>query len=109
MAHRSRLALAAAAALLLAGCASHGHGPGMGGGMGMGHQHDGMARHDGSHDMAQMCGMHRETTAGKSPAEQQAAIESHIRSMHGTVTPEMVEQHRRMMDTRCPAVAAPAR
>jgi hypothetical protein len=109
MAHPSLLALAAAAGLLLAGCASHGHGPGMGGGMGMGHEHGGMAKHDASHDMAQMCGMHREMTAGKSAAEQQAAIESHIRSMHGTVTPEMVEQHRRMMETRCPGGAAPAK
>jgi hypothetical protein len=52
-------------------------------------------------DMAQMCAMHRQMMEGKSPAEQQAAIEAHIKSMHGTASAEMVQMHRKMMDSQC--------
>jgi hypothetical protein len=84
-----------AAALSLLGCATHReHGTAMGGG-------------HGRMDMAQMCAMHRQMTAGKSPAEQQAAIEDHIRSRHGSVDPEMVAKHRKMMEMRC-AESAPS-
>lgn len=70
-----------AAMLFLAGCAQRG--PAMGQHMGPGMR--------GSHPgMANMCQMHQQMTAGKSPAEQQAAIEAHVKSMHGSATPEMV-------------------
>ena len=54
-------------------------------------------------DMGSMCTMHREMTAGKSAAEQKAAVEAHIRSMHGTSSPDMVTHHMKMMEMHCPA------
>ena len=72
-----------------------GPGQGMGGGMGMGG------------DMAQTCAMYRELTAGKSPAEQRAAVEQRMQSMHGgSMTPEQVRMRREMMERNC--AAAPA-
>jgi hypothetical protein len=53
-------------------------------------------------DMARMCEQHRQMTAGKAPAEQQAAIEAHIKSMHGgSVAPNMVAHHMKMMEAHC--------
>lgn len=57
-------------------------------------------------DTQRMCEMYRQMTAGKSPDEQRAAVGAHMRSMHGTVTPEMVNQHLRMMQAKC-ATAPP--
>jgi nitrous oxide reductase accessory protein NosL len=53
-------------------------------------------------DMAQMCDMHQKMMAGKSPEEQQAMMESHMKAMHGSVDPQMVARHRQMMDQNCP-------
>lgn len=78
------------ATLLLSGCAMHRNDGEMAGGM-CG-QHGGMKR---------MCEMHKQMTAGKTPAEQQAAMEAHIKSMHGSVTPEMVSHHAKMMEMHC--------
>lgn len=52
-------------------------------------------------DMGRMCETHRQMTSGKSPAERQAAVEEHIKSMHGSVTPEMVAHHSKMMEMHC--------
>lgn len=60
-------------------------------------------------DMAQMCGMHQSMMAGKSPEEQQALMESHMKAMHGTVDSQMVAQHRQMMDKNCASVAPAAK
>ena len=58
-------------------------------------------------NMDAMCEMHRQATVGKSPAEQQAAIEAHIKSMHGTADPDMVAMHQRMMDSHCVSGTVP--
>lgn len=58
-------------------------------------------RHEPHMDMNRMCAMHQQMTAGKSPAEQQAAIEAYVTSMHGSANPEMVAMHREMMDAHC--------
>ena len=52
-------------------------------------------------DMTQMCAEHRQSMAGKSPAEQRAAAEAQIRAMHGTADAAHVERHLRMMEQRC--------
>jgi hypothetical protein len=52
-------------------------------------------------DMAEMCDMHQKMMAGKSPQEQQAMMEQHMKAMHGDVTPEMAARHRQMMDRNC--------
>ena len=60
---------------------------------------------DGSHmsmgDMTQMCDMHQKMMAGKSPQEQQAMMEQHMKAMHGDVDPQMVARHREMMEKNC--------
>ena len=116
---RSLMLVPVAALALLFGCATppgqgstgstmggSGSGMGMGGsgsGMGMGGS-GGMGMAGG--DPAQMCAMHRQMMAGKSPAEQQAAMETQMRSMHGgSATPEQVRMHREMMDKNCPGTA----
>lgn len=66
------------------GAAQSGMGTGMAGGQ------------PGRMDMARMCEMHNQMTAGKSPAEQQAAIEAHVRSMHGTADPQRMAMYRQM-------------
>jgi hypothetical protein len=117
-----RLVLVPVAALaLLAGCTTppgHGAGgPGMGGpgagrgsggGMGMhgpgtGAQGPGGGMGMGAAgDQAQSCAMYREMMAGKSPAEQQAAVEARMRSMHGEqATPERTRMYREMMEKNC--------
>lgn len=84
------------AILLSAGCAQRG--PGMGQmGSGMHGAHPGMGN---------MCRMHEQMTAGKSPDEQRAAIEAHVKAMHGSATPEMVARHRAMMESHCGSAAA---
>jgi hypothetical protein len=106
MKSRSLMLVPVAALALLSGCTTqqgHGsHGSMMGGsgsGMGMGGS-GGMGMSGG--DPAQMCAMHRQMMAGKSPAEQHAVMEARMRSMHGgTVTPEQVRMHREMMDKNC--------
>jgi hypothetical protein len=87
------LALSTGSLLLFSGCAT----PSASGPMEEEHAHM---------DMAQMCAMHRQLTDGKSSAEQQAAIEEHIKAMHGTASPEMVAMHKKMMESRCGAAAA---
>ena len=82
------------AATLLGACASQQQEPKMmmgGGKMPMG-------------DMAQMCDMHQKMMAGKSPQEQQAMMEQHMKAMHGDVNPEMVARHREMIEKNCPGV-----
>jgi hypothetical protein len=104
----SSLMLVPVAALaLLSACTSpQGHGSMMGGsgsGTGMGGS-GGMGMAGG--DSAQMCAMHRQMMAGKSPAEQNAAMEAQMRSMHGgNVTPEQVRMHREMMEKNCGGTA----
>jgi hypothetical protein len=86
--HGSFIALIAAA--VVAGCATHRetmHGGSM---------------PDATH-LAAMCQLYRATLAGKSPDEQRAAAEAHVRSMHGSATPEHVAHHMRMMETHCGA------
>lgn len=87
-----------AALVLLAGCGTQqGHGMAGGGGMGMGGQ-GGM----GTGNPAQMCAMYRDMMAGRTPAEQQAAMESQMRALHGgTVTPEQARMHRETMERHC--------
>lgn len=73
-------------------------------------QGDGMRAGQGDKrmDMSRMCEMHKQMTAGKSPAEQRAAVESHIKSMHGSVSPDMVDHHMKMMAMHCgDAASAP--
>lgn len=69
--------------------------------------HDGAGRSHGH--MSQMCEMHKQMTEGKSPAEQRAAIEQHVESMHGSASPERVAHHTKMMETHCDRADAPAR
>ena len=52
-------------------------------------------------DMAQMCDRHQKQMAGKSPEEQQAMMEQHIKAMHGSVDPQMVARHRQEMEQHC--------
>ena len=60
-------------------------------------------------DMAEMCTMHQKMTAGKSPEEQQAMMESHMKAMHGSVDPQMVARHREMMDKQCASAGSGAK
>ncbi len=88
--------LALAGVLLISGCAMS--------------RGDGMRAEQGDRhmDMSRMCEMHRQMTAGKSSAEQRAAVESHIKSMHGSVSPDMVDHHMKMMAMHCgDAASAP--
>lgn len=63
---------------------------------------------DGGHmsmgEMTQMCDMHQKMMADKSPQEQQAMMEQHMKAMHGEVDPQMVAQHREMMEKNCPGM-----
>lgn len=72
--------------------------------------HSPMAEH-GSMMGTQGCEAHRQAMAGKTPAEQRAAAEAHIRAMHGSVDDAHVDRHMKMMGQRCgpAAAAAPAR
>lgn len=85
------------AALVVSGCATNQQ-AGMYDGEGRSHGH-----------MSQMCEMHKQMTEGKSPAEQRAAIEEHVKSMHGSASPEMVAHHTKMMEMHCSGADAPAR
>ena len=83
---------------LLVGCTTqHGPrhwGPMMGGPGGQGSI--------GGGDPDAMCAMDRPTMAGKSPAEQQAAMDVRMRSMHGgNVTPEQARMQRETMQRNC--------
>lgn len=60
-------------------------------------------------DMAQMCTMHQKMMAGKSPEEQQAMMESHMKEMHGSVDPQMVTKHREMMAKQCASAGSGAK
>lgn len=85
-------------------------GPGrFGGGMGMGDAGTGMSMGmGGGGDPARMCAMHREIMAGKSAAEQQAAMQTRMRSMQGgDVTPDRARMQREMMDRQCAGAPAP--
>lgn len=90
--------LAPATALaVLAACTTEPSAP-----MGMGGPGSGMGS-----DTSQMCPMYRDLTAGKSPAEQRAAIEAQMQAMHGgTLTPEQLRLRRETMERNC--AAAPA-
>lgn len=66
-----------------------------------GGHHHGSAEHH-----RRMCAMHQQAMVGKSPAEQQAAIEAHVRSMHGSADPQHVAMHRQMMDRHCGTMGA---
>jgi hypothetical protein len=90
---RVQTLLGLAATTLLAACATPKEG-------GMGHGQSHM-------DANAMCEIHRQATAGNSPAEQQAAIEAHIKSMHGAEDPDMVTMHRRMMEKHSAPGTAP--
>lgn len=87
----SALVVSAGAVLVVSGCATS--------------QREQTGKQDGESRgharMAQMCEMHSQMTAGKSPAEQRATVEAHIKSMHGSVTPEMVSHHTKMMEMHC--------
>jgi hypothetical protein len=106
---RSLILVPVASLVLLAGCTSpHGRMAGSGPGMAMGGMGGpGMAGQSmpmGGANQAQMCDMYRQMMAGKTPAEQQAAMESMMRSMHGgNVTPEQMRMQREMMERNCPA------
>ena len=55
--------------------------------------------------------MYRDTLAGKSPAQRQAAAEAHVTAMHGKADPQHAAMHLRMMEQRCgaPGTAPQAR
>jgi len=90
------LFLAPAAALaVIAGCTTDAPAPM--GRMGMDGAGPGMGA-----DTAQMCPMYRDLTAGKSPAEQRAAIEAQMQAMHGgSLTPEQLRLRRETMERHC--------
>ena len=54
-----------------------------------------------THDHAGGCAAHRQAMAGKTPAEQRAAAEEHIRAMHGSADAAHVERHLQMMEQHC--------
>lgn len=54
----------------------------------------------------QKCAMYRQTMEGKSPAEQRAAAEAHIITMHGSADAAHVDRHLRMMEQTCGAKPA---
>ena len=87
---RSLLLLTMAGSTALAACAMQPRGPMMAGGQQMPMM-----------DKAEMCGMHQKMMAGKSPQEQQAMMEQHMKAMHGDVDPQMVARHREMMEKNC--------
>lgn len=49
----------------------------------------------------QKCAMYRETMQGRSPAEQRATAEAHIRMMHGSADTAHVDRHLQMMEQAC--------
>jgi hypothetical protein len=49
----------------------------------------------------QKCAMYRQTMTGRSPAEQRATAEAHIRTMHGSVDAAHVDRHLQMMEQAC--------
>jgi len=57
--------------------------------------------HPASMDIAQMCSRHQQMTSGKTPEQQREMMESHMKAMHGSVDPKMVEMHRQMMEKNC--------
>lgn len=67
----------------------------------VGHHH-GSADHHGHHSA--MCVAHRQAMARPSPAEQQAALEAQVKSMHGSTDAQRVALHRQVMDLYCGAV-----
>jgi hypothetical protein len=105
---RSLILVPVASLVVLAGCTSpHGRmmggSPGMAmGGMGPGAGMAGQSMPMGGGNPAMMCEMYRQMMAGKTPAEQQAAMESMMRSMHGgNFTPEQMRMQREMMERNC--------
>ena len=101
---RSRVLVPVAALSLLVGCATqhgHGHGGAMMGGPG-GPGGMGSMGSMGGGDPDGTCARYRQMMAGRSPAEQQAAMEARMRSMHGgDVTPEQARMQRETMDGPC--------
>lgn len=49
----------------------------------------------------QRCAMYRTTMEGKSPAEQRATAEAHIKMMHGSADASHIDRHMRMMEETC--------
>lgn len=88
-------ALLGGALLALMGCTTPNRGPMMGAA--------GMPRADDR----RMCEVEHGMMAGKTPEERRAALEQHIRSMHGRVSPDMVEHHQRMIESYCRPAPAP--
>lgn len=58
-------------------------------------------RHGSPEHHGRMCAEYRQTMAGKSAAEQQAAAEAHVRAMHGAADAEHAARHLQMMRQRC--------
>jgi hypothetical protein len=56
--------------------------------------------HDHGHGqaMADACTAHRQAAT---PEARRAAAQAHIVQMHGSATPEHIERHLQMMETRC--------
>lgn len=63
--------------------------------------HGQMSGGEGAMPSERMCTMHRQMMAGKTPTEQRAAAEEHIRAMHGSVDNAHVERHMKMMEQKC--------
>jgi len=82
------LAAVAVAALGLSACSTM-YGPATG-------EHAGM-------NADERCAMHRKAMEGKSPAEQRAAAEAHITTMHGGADAAHIDQHLQMMEQMCGA------
>ena len=49
----------------------------------------------------QKCAMRRKSMEGKSPAEQRATAEAHIKAMHGSADAAHVDRHLQMMEQMC--------
>jgi hypothetical protein len=80
-------------ATLLAGCAAAGPDSHRAGGRDS-DTRTGMGGQGGMMDMQAMCDMHKKEMAGKTPAEQKARMEEHMKTM----SPEMRERMKTMME-----------
>ena len=68
--------------------------------------------HHAAMNADQMCATHREAMQGKSPAEQRAMAEAHVKTMHGSADAAHVDRHLQMMEKTCgtnPAVGVVGR
>jgi hypothetical protein len=53
-----------------------------------------------SSEMAQLCALHRQM-AGRTPEAQDAMLESHMQSAHGSANPQSMALHRQSMMQNC--------